>query len=77
MPNLPTLNVTNQAAYDRIVSAFQGATQAETVANYKAWLREAVKTEVIRKETGVILAQAENDVQTIQAQLDKITDSGT
>lgn len=38
MPDLPSMTL-NQNHYDRVVAAFPGATAAEKVAAYRAWLQ--------------------------------------
>jgi hypothetical protein len=58
MPNLPTLNVSQEQA-DRIMAAFApGGTQAEAVARYKKWLRFSVIKYVQAEES--LKMRAEN-----------------
>lgn len=56
MPDLPTLTVT-QAQADRIVAAFG------SVANYRTWLKEAVRDRVRNVEVEKIRAQSEADMK--------------
>jgi len=68
MPNLPTVTVTDAQAA-RITAAYGDATA------YKAWLKQAIKDYVFRKEAEAITAKAQTDVQTKLAQVE--SDLGT
>lgn len=61
MPTLPTLTVTDAQA-TRIQNAFPGATTAEKVEAYKAWLRQAVRGVVKAQEQDALRTKYEADV---------------
>lgn len=62
MPDLPTLTVTTAQA-TRIQNAFPGATQAERVEAYRAWLRQALKGYVTAAEEARLRVRFDSDVQ--------------
>jgi hypothetical protein len=59
MPTLPNLGDIPQGQYDRIVAAFPGATGAQKVAAYRAWLTNRLIERVRYVETRKIDEQTE------------------
>lgn len=57
MPNLPTVTVNDPAKWDRLLAAFQG-----DAAEYKAWLTNAVKDEVLRREAETLRATMDAEI---------------
>lgn len=72
MPALPTLNIANQTTYNRLVAAFNSNPE-----EYKAWLKQALRDEVISRETRVILSAAEAQANARMEELKNITDNAT
>lgn len=72
MPALPTLNISDQTIYNRLVAAFNSSP-----AEYKSWLKQALRDEVISRETRTILAAAESQANARMDELRNITDSAT
>lgn len=72
MPTLPTLTVTDQTLYQRLVAAFHS-----DPAEYKAWLKNALRDEVQRREAQAIIDQANANVANNQAQLQAIMDGAS
>jgi hypothetical protein len=72
MPSLPTLNIADQVKWDRVFAAFNGSPT-----EYKAWLREAVRAEVERREVSAISASADAQYQAKAAELAGYLDSAT
>jgi hypothetical protein len=72
MPALPTLTITDQAKYDRVVAAFESSP-----ARYKAWLRNALQIEVIRRETRALQDSVNAEMAQKQAEIGAITDGAT
>jgi hypothetical protein len=63
MPDLPALTV-SQAHFDRIVSAFPGATNADKASNYKAWLTNHLIDFVEMQESRKLQDAAQADMTT-------------
>lgn len=61
MVQLPTLDVT-QAQAARIQNSFPGATQAERVEAFRAWLREALRNHVKVVEQEALRSKFEADL---------------
>lgn len=59
MPDLPTISV-SQAHFDRLVAAFPGATAAQKVEAYRAWLTN-----------GLIDHVQQVEMQTLEAELNE------
>lgn len=74
MPDLPTLTVTAAQA-TRIQNAFPGATQAEKVEAYRAWLRQAIRGEVKAREQRTLQAQFQANIDASSSTVDN--DLGT
>jgi predicted transcriptional regulator len=58
MPTLPTLNITNQAIWDRLFAAFNG-----DAAEYKEWLKAQLIEKVRQAESQSAGQQAAADMQ--------------
>lgn len=65
MPNLPTLNVPTQTLFDRLVAAFGDS------AGYKAWLKAAVRDELVRREAQAKYDDVAAEVAADQQQTDQ------
>lgn len=59
MPSTPSLNITNQADWDRVYAAFHGS-----AAEYKDWLRRVLAEEVVQREVTVELERRRTEVET-------------
>lgn len=65
MPTLPTLNITNQSTWDRLLVAFNGDANL-----YLAWLKEQLKAALIDFEINKQITQRRAE---IEAAIDAIT----
>lgn len=57
MPQLPTINITDQATFDRVNAAFGGS-----AANYKSWLKEELLIKVRQFEAAAAADKAVTDL---------------
>lgn len=64
MPNLPGLGIADQAMFERVFSAFNNSPT-----EFKTWIREALKDEVLRREARLVQQQADVDIESRRNQL--------
>lgn len=76
MPNvpqtLPTITITDQATFDRLMAAFNSDPAA-----YKTWLRNAIKAEVARREIEKIRNDADIAATAKSSELTTFLDPNT
>jgi hypothetical protein len=71
MPALPTLNVDNQDHWNRLLAAFGSG------AEYRKWLRNALREEVTRREARALQDSTNADIETKRIELGSITEGLT
>jgi hypothetical protein len=71
MPALPTLNVDNQDHWNRLLAAFGRG------AEYRKWLRNALREEVTRREARALQDSTNADIETKRIELGSITEGLT
>lgn len=72
MPTTPGLNIADPAVWNRVMAAFNNS-QAE----FKAWNKEALRIEVLRRETEGIQQQADDQIRVKRVETATLLDGAT
>jgi len=72
MPNLPTLAVPDGPNWDRLIAAFHG-----DPAEYKTWLRAALRAEVVNREAGSLRSTLDEQIAANVAEVDAIIEAAS